>query len=378
MDLASIQIELHNALRSQMTRATYDTHIAGAQLIEAGPERWLLATSSAQSLEWLQSPRLYPLIEAAAHQLADRPVTVEIELAQNGRGRHEPPPPEPVEVGPALVDAPDPAAGIVSSADHIAAFFKRGGAGYRQVTHHVTKYRLPLMDSRAASLWSILESEDKRPLDAIAPNFWTPPHRYSFGELIQKLNQKKHEIISGYSRECKHTQDNRQDGRPVICPAGCCWKKEYQWVRHRPHFTGKGSVCERWVPGLLEILSQQKLLRVHFLSPNNYKPEIQIWRMPSLLTPYLYDQMEPLLQKEYDVWLDQYLPLFDLKDRREWGAIRRKYLEPLMPGYDQHEIDHNYEIYKRRAEFFEGAIRNPNHDGHEKIRTHGCENLDGW
>ena len=354
---------LRAALRSRMTQATFDAHVAGATFVEAGPDVVQMIASSAQSAAWLRS-RLLATVEAATSprrvEVLDPPV--------NGNGGHVV---EPVEVE-VEVGVSDPAAGAVAAADHVAGFFERGGAGYSQIAHHTTFFRMPLL-GRAFLLWKSLDSDDKRPLKSIAPNFWTPPDRYSFDDLVQRLNQKRHHIVTGGPRECYRTYDGRRKSQPVTCPAGCCWGSDYRWVRHRP-FPKGGSKCEHWSTGLLEILCQQKLARVHFLSSDNYKPEIQIWRMPSLLTPYVYERMEPLLQKDYDLWLDQYLVLFGLKDRREWATIRHEYLEPLMPGYDQYEIDHNYEVYGKWRSFIDNATENPNYDGDQKIQTTWSEN----
>ena len=355
-------------IQTQTDPATFEQHLRRTQAGDPVAGRLTVATPSEASRAWLDA-RLRSVVERAAASVYG--VEVEIEFVADGvvgSNWSE----EYVVVDAPEVDTPDPAAGAVAGADHVVGFFERGGAGYSQIAHHTTFFRMPLL-GRAFLLWKSLDSDDKRPLKSIAPNFWTPPNRYSFDDLVQRLNQKRHHIVTGGPRECYRTYDGRRKSQPVTCPAGCCWGSDYRWVRHRP-FPKGGSKCEHWSTGLLEILCQQKLARVHFLSSDNYKPEIQIWRMPSLLTPYLYERMEPLLQKDYDLWLDQYLVLFGLKDRREWATIRHEYLEPLMPGYDQYEIDHNYEIYGKWRSFIDNATENPNYDGDQNFQTTWSEN----
>jgi len=339
MEPASYQTELRNTLRLQITAATYDAHVAGLRLIEAGPERWLLATPSAQSLEWLQSPRLHPIIEAAAQSLAGEPVTVEIELAQNGNGRHEPPPAAPLEPAdlPAHLqpDSPDLQA---ARADLLSVYFGKGTVGYDSLPYEVEVYKSALLGS-AYLLWRSLCAEDNRSLKSIAPNFWTPPVRYSLENLSGRGGGRKHaRHAGGDALECDKSQTARSNGHPLQQPEDCCGGKNYPMLWFEE--TKCGLKCKHWFTGLIEILQAVGLMRAEMLP--GYKPYIQVWRLPGLLTPYQYSQLPLPMQFMFDHYIEYHAHRYGLSGRLEWERIGVDYLEPLMPGYDMYVVGNDW------------------------------------
>ncbi len=356
MDLASIQTELHNVLRSQMTRATYDTHIVGTRLIEAGPERWLMATSSAQSLEWLQSPHLHPLIEAAAQRLAGHPVAVEIELAQNGNGHHAPPPAAPLEVGDLPADLqPDSPDLQAARADLLSVYFGKGTVGYDSVPKEVVKFKAPVLGPDAFTLWQTLCSDDNRQLKTIAPNFWTPPTRYSLEELAARVNKTHPRYVGGDALECERSRVPRLEGRPLQQIEDCCGSERYALL----WFKGLkcGLKCLHWSTGLIEVLQAAKLMRIE-AQPTGYKPLVQVWRLPGLITPYQYHQLQPYMQTVFDNYIQQHAQRYGLAGEREWEQIGTDYLEPLMPGYDEAIVGNDWRR-PIRDKFLKNAQPNP-------------------
>lgn len=160
------------------------------------------------------------------------------------------------------------------------------------IPNYFYDYRMPILDPGASSLWLILCTEDKRPLRQITPNYWTPPMQFTYTKLSLLLQNRKNPRAS---------------------------------------------------KRLLKVLHRQKLVRVR-VSPGTYKLEIQAWRMPALLTPYLYNRLPPRLQKKHDTYIEQHGELYNLSGGKEqWLQIKSHYLEPLMPAYTDYDIEDNFE-----------------------------------
>lgn len=293
MEPASCQTELRNTLRLQITAATYDAHVAGLRLIEAGPERWLLATPSAQSLEWLQSPRLYPLIEAAAQRLAGEPVTVEIELAQNGNG-HDLAAPEP---DPMPDDSPGAA---VARADYYSAYFggkgKPAAAGYAMLPHYASQFWVPFL-GRAFLLWKRLDADSRVDLKQVE-NRWSDVRVITYRSLANKLNYPHTRYIAGQTLECSASgRAIAEAGEPI---AQCC-------LNHAPIRTKIDHQdrprCYYWYTGQLEELYNEKLIGIDVekkgSSPRSYTIQIQVWRLLPILTPHQVGQLNGDLQQDH-------------------------------------------------------------------------------
>lgn len=368
LDPNQIWTDTKTVLRPQLTRATYDTILHDTSLAASTNGHYRVLVPTEPALEWL-SNRLSPLITRALAGVIGHPVEIVFELAP---AETLPPPgaalpPEKPAAAPASETEFTPGQ-VVAGADYIRAFIegdktaKIKPAGYSQIAHHTSFFHLPLLGP-AFGLYKILESDDKRSLTSIAPNFWTPPARYSFQTLAEKLNKTHHRYVSGDTYECHYSRQARRQGLPLTGPADCCHSHTYDFLYLKPHPHG-GYQCLHWVIGQLETLLQAGLARVEIMP--GYKPAIQLWRMPPLITPYQYRGFTSQLQADFDRWLADYGYLFNIPHRDYWLSITEPYLAPLMPGYSLFSIGNNwFNNYKKRATFFAHACPNPAFTGAE-------------
>lgn len=358
-------------LRPQMTRATYDTIMAGSELSSPGNGSYRILAQTDMAKDW-QENRLRDIITRALASIVGHPVQVAFGVIE-ANGAAAPIKPSPADA-PAetpvlnpqnLTPHPQPLTPgqVVAGADYIRGYLegdkvtKARPTGYSQVPHPVTYFLLPLLGP-AFGLYKILEADDKRALKTIAPNYWTPPLRYSFQALAEKLNHKHHRYVSGDTYECDYSRQQRKKGQALACPKDCCRSPSYEWVWLKSH-PKTGLQCLHWVVGQLEKLCEFGLARVE-LRPGEYKPIIHVWRMPPVITPYEYHQLTPQLQSDFDAWLNEYGYLFNIPDQDFWLAITEPHLAPHMPGYASEAVKHNwFEQYQKRRDFFAHALRNP-------------------
>jgi hypothetical protein len=219
---------------------------------------------------------------------------------------------------------------------------------------------MPLLGP-AFALWQFLSTQDKRPLHAIAPNYWSPPQRYSYRDLAQKLNRKHPRVISGDAIECVHSRELRKAGTPLLHKADCCRNSKYKYLRLKAHPKGQGFMCQHWSEGMLEVLHREGLVAVEVREINEQKMYIQTWRMLPLLTPAQYARLSNDLQNDYDKWLTTYGHIFGVTIRREWELSQEASIVPLMPGYDGLAINNNFKTRKKWLSFIENAFRNENY-----------------
>jgi len=348
-DLTAIWAETQVLLRRQMTQATYDTTVQPTQLVELTADRAVIHADTGLARDWLEN-RLAETVQRTLKTVLAREVAVRFINGDSPRPQPESEPPSPP--APVAIWSPEKQ---VAEADHLNAYFGRGTTGYDQVPHPVTLYKMPLLGP-AYLLWRYLVAQDKRPLAETAPNFWTPPVRYSLDDLAHKLNRVATRYIGGDALECDYSRRQRQAGHPLTCAHDCCGSQNYSLLWFKPDQAG-GVRCLHWSVGLLEILQEARLVRVERFR-TDYKPAVQAWRLPSLLTPYQYQQLNDTLQTDYKNHLVACGRRFGLASFEEWEQIAVPYLEPLMPGYRLAEVDNNW----RRAiktKFQTHAVPNP-------------------
>lgn len=355
--------DLKSNLRNSMTAATYDAHIAGARVIEAGDVLQLVAPSP-QSAAWLRA-RLLATIEAAA----GRRVEILEPAAGNGGSQGH------AEVGPALVEAlgAEPSPGMrpdspdlqAARADLLSVYFSSGTKGYDSVPYEFEVYQSALLGP-AYLLWRSLCAEDKRKIKDIAPNFWTPPIRYGLEDLASRVGRKHPRYVAGDALECEKSRIPRREGRPLRQVEDCCGGERHAllWFQE----TECGLKCKHWSTGLIEVLQVAGLMRVE-APPTGYKPRVQVWRLPNLLTPYQYRQLPPVMQTQFDGYLESYVRRYGLTEKAQWEQIEVEHLEPLMPGYDNWVVSNDWQP-SIRVKFLANAQPNPN------FLTCMSENLD--
>ncbi len=346
-----------NHLQLQMTRATFDTWLKDTRLISANNGLWQIGVKNDAAKDWLEN-RLYNTISRTATNIAGHPVEMEF-----GVDLTEPidiPPEDEHPCLPATEIEPEQLSSgqVIAQANYYKGFFERGGAGFAQIVHHTTFFWMTLLGA-AFFLWKLLDSDDPRSLKAIKPNYWSLPRKYSYTELSNRLNRQHGRYIDGDALECEQSRLARKAGQPLRDKAGCCGSPNYDLLRSKPHPKGQGRICQHWHLGLLDILRQEGLAAVE-LKSGQRKPTIQIWRMPPVLTPHQYTRLNSQLQADYDTWLKQYGPLFNIVDRQSWQAITEPSLVSLMPDYDQLEVIDNFDQRRKRQEFLTHAYANPN------------------
>ncbi len=342
-------------LRGQMTRATFNSKIDPTRLLHITNENHWDISCPSDSVADTIATRLRQTVERAASSVAGRPVTLAF-VVENGQTLQPEPETDanldlPAELNPALV---------VARADLLKVYFGRGTIGYDSVPHEIELYKMAALGP-AYLLWRSLIAEDTRSLADIAPNFWTPVTRYSLEELARRLNRKHPRVVGGDALECDYSRTRRtKQQQPLRRPEDCCGSSRYSllWFKLAGQVAGQECVkCLHWSTGLLEILKEAKLARVEMQS--GYKPAIQLWRLPTLLTPFQVRQLTPELQTKYEQYIALHGPRYGLAGLDDWLAIPNAYLEPLLPGYDLSQVDNNW----RRAiktKFLANATPNPN------------------
>jgi hypothetical protein len=176
--------------------------------------------------------------------------------------------------------------------------------------------------------------------------------------LAARLNRQHGRYIAGDALECDHSRQARKEGCPLSGLGGCCHSPSYDLLRLQPHPQGQGVICQHWKDGLLDLLHREGLVALE-LKSGERKPTLQVWRLLPLLTPRQYARLNSQLQADYDLWLEQYGHLFGLADRQTWAAITEDSLAPLMPGYDQGQVNDNFAQRRKKQEFLRQAVPNP-------------------
>lgn len=346
----STDIDLWQALLPRLREQIPRTYLDNSYLISQTEHKLVISTRrTATDLvvtaqEWLaqmQNPTTSQLIRQTVTEILGYPIEVEFTLEQP-------------EVAPAAVR--------MGRVDYYTVYFTRRSkteraVGYDQLSKVATYFWMPLLGP-AFDLWQVLVADDVRPLKDIGPNYWTPPAKFSYSELAERLNRKHGRVINGDTLECEISRKRRQEGQPLMTPADCCLSRNYPYLRYKEHGRG-GLICQHWSLGMLEILAEAGLSIVQ-LFQGERKPAIQVWRMFPPLTPTQYTHLSPALQSQFDIWLDEWCERLGLRDRNEWRSITEPTLLPLMPGYHSHELTHNFDDRPKKQEFTKNAVPNPN------------------
>lgn len=348
-------------LQMQMTQATFDSWVKGTHVIGVGSGTWQVGVKSDFAKDWLEN-RLHTTIRRTVAGIVGH--SVEITFVVDGAAATAP---EPVDIReeddpnlPVEPEEPLVESGVgqaIAQANYYRGFFEKGGAGFSQLTHHITYFWMPLLGP-AFFLWKWLDSQDPRSLKSIKPDYWSLPRKYSYSELAAKLNRRHGRYIAGDALECERSRLARQAGHPIQDKNDCCGSPSYECLWLKPHPKGQGLMCQHWKNGLLDILRQEGLAVVE-LNTGERKPTIQIWRMPPIITPRQYARLNEQIQSDYDDWLDKFGHLFGISDRKIWQAIEEPTLVPLMPGYDQAQVIDNFDQRQKKQEFVENAFPNP-------------------
>ena len=337
-------------LEGQTTRATFEAHLKNTWLAGAEDDVFTIGVTSAQSREWVEN-RLGKKVTRALTGVRGRETGVIFTVAR---------PPRPAAPEKQNGNRSPSLAQRIAETDYRKGFFERGGAGYSQIAHHTTRFWMALLGAPAFALWQYLASRDRRPLSGIAPNYWSPPQRYSYRELARKLNRSHPRYISGDIIECARSRELRKAGMPLRDETGCCHSPRFEYIRLKKHPQGQGVMCQHWNEGVLEVLYRERLVKVEVREINEQKLYVQVWRMLPLLTPGQVARLNDDLQNDYDRWLETYGHLFGVVERRAWerevGGVES--LVSLMPGYGEGEVEDNFGQRKRRVQFMETAHLN--------------------
>jgi len=348
-------------LQLQMTQATFDTWVKETYLVARNGSSLTVGVKSAFAKDWLEH-RLFTTINRTVTHILGQPMkisfVVEPDLIPAPHLVEDSETPDEDLSAETAPDHDRSPGQVIAQANYYKGFYEKGGAGYSQLAHHTTYFWMPLLGP-AFFLWKLLESNDPRSLKAIGPDYWSLPKKYSYTELATKLNRCHSRYISGDALECEQSRLARKLGQPLKGEGDCCSSPTYELLRLKPHPKRQGLICQHWKLGLLEILRQEGLAAVE-LNPGERKPAIQIWRMLPIITPQQYARLSSQLQSDYDIWLEQYGHLFDVPDRQTWQSISEPSLVPLLPGYDQVQVTDSFDQRRKKQEFLEHAVPNPN------------------
>ena len=225
--------------------------------------------------------------------------------------------------------------------DYLSAYFTGGKklvSGYERVAEYYTRFWAPLLGGSVFHLWLWLCSHDKRKLEDIEPNFWTPPAAYSYEEMAAALNRSHPRCIYGYANECVHSEKRRTAGQPFEC----CWNENWDRVWHKTSSRGKGgTMCLHWNEGWLETLHRHGLVRVELTTPAGRKPLIQTWRVLPRLSPAQVALLSPDLQRAHAAEMMRWSAKHEIS-RSDLETFTGLSMAPAQPGWTEWQIDDNF------------------------------------
>lgn len=314
--------DLKSMLRTQMTAATYDAHIAGARVIETDDVLQLVARSP-QSAAWLQA-RLLATIEAVAG------CRVEILEPVNGNQGY-------AEVGPALVEAANLIGqsqddeSFVRSIDFPALWFQAGGAGFDRLAKYWSRFwrvYLNQFNSRAYDLWEYLQAPDFSNQEK--PPFWTPPVEYQARPLGRSLGCSPVMLTGGF-RQCSVFDTSLGEG---VVLEECCLVHQPSEMRENKNGDPQ---CRFWREGAFEVLYREGLLAIRIVgdTPRSTFYKLQVWRMLPLLSPAQVRRLPDAERRTHLEWINlrgQFKKQFDAD---AWHRFSAGSLVPLMAHRDE-------------------------------------------
>lgn len=320
--ISEVEKRLKKALKLQMTAATYNEHIAGVVLQEAG-DSYTIITEKPASLPWLDFRLKDRIVGALTDILGYEPEIV----FTIGQGAPTPAPSE----RPTL-------AHTIARADHYAAFFGAGGAGYAPVAHYAAQFWSPYLGD-AFLLWKRLDAEDRRSVKDVAAR-WSPPERCYYRKLAKMMNRSHPRCVAGSAVECWQSAMYRRDNNRQL--PECCQNPKYQPVQWQQSRQGIAR-CMHWQVGMLEALFDEGLVAVELRRGQRWENslKIQVWRLLPLLTPAQVERLTDDLRDDHERWLKDFGHLLGVTVAI-WREIDAPSLVPLMDGYDSRELHDEY------------------------------------
>lgn len=364
LDPTALWTDVTKTLRSEMSQASFDQVIKPANLVAANGV-YVIRAGDQYNLDWLSNRQRLPIARAIALHTGQKPSEIELEFILPGANYLNPVTDKSTEqpedtdyLNPVtdnqhacsdylnpVTDKYDPLANELGRMDYMKVYFKKGGLGYDQVAYYYSKYWSFVMGHNAYLLWLWLLSEDKRPLEPIAPNFWTPPITCTYEKLAGLMNRSNPRCLYGYPDECKISEIARRAGRPLVCECNKPWPRLW----HKPARRA-GVMCLHWNEGWLESLVRHGIARVELTGPGGRKPIIQTWRLLPLLTPQQVSNLSPELQQAHETELIHWTTKFDL-DVAAWRELTVPSLLPYMPAYREYVTGNNFDQRRGWQEF---------------------------
>lgn len=314
-----------SALQLQMTRATYDTWLAGTTLVSVNEEACVIAVKNQSAQDWLQN-RLYETIKRTLTSLMGQEIPLRFIVTANGTG------PKPATPVPSKPTQPRTGLDFIRNISFDSLWYDSGGTGYDRMSKYCAQFwraYLSRLNPKCYSLWEFLQVADTRNVSASAFTHWTPVKKYRVRALARTLGCAPATISGGF-RQCPVFNAALAEGRVLD---SCCGN--YQPVRMKVSRYGNPQ-CLHWVSGAFEQLYQAGLLAITVTgdAPRSTFHHLQVWRLLPLLTPYQVQQLHEVEQEAHERWLEKHAHKGGFRVDA-WSAIVEPSLVPLMSGYDE-------------------------------------------
>lgn len=259
-------------LEGQMTRATFETWLAGTVALAGDEHTLTIAVKNNYAVEWL-SNRLYPVIERTVRRITGNGTGVQFVVPAT------PAPP----ARPSTDDAPEPALPAWESPDFDPSDTKKV-PGWIPVPEYANRFWAPLLGQTAWRVWELVRHGDKRR----DKEEFTPTTRYSVPQLA-RLVPCAQQSLTGRNVKCAEDTPGAQQ---ITARGGQRLNAapELIWAKH--------------LPGALEILEREGVAAIERHGDRKAAVVMISVRVSlPLLHPSQVDKLPPDLQEQHDRWI---------------------------------------------------------------------------
>lgn len=271
-------------LQGQMTRAMFDTWLAGTRASDDRTNgRLVVECHNRYAVEWCDA-RLRPTIERTLRYIHGAPVDVAFIVHQ----------------APASTDAPEPPAASAASAipaapvpdphaPHPAPEFDPFGAGHTPIANYALLFWAAFLagqNRHAFRVWEIVRESDKRR----TKDLWTPARRYTVPQLAALVPCSRQALV-GVNRRAEADHPNAEfTNLQTVDPDTGEIIEVQDWFIHQD--------------GAFDVLQREGIARIERRGERTravYRISVLV-RLP-LLHPSQAALLPPALQIEHDRWL---------------------------------------------------------------------------
>jgi hypothetical protein len=318
-----------------MTRETFDTWLKDTWLVSTSDNVWQVSVKSAYAKDWLEN-RLHDTILRTASAESGIPAG-QLTLQFIVVDAIDDPPDNLNGATPSLNGR---TSGAIKSTDvwqpDSPSLYRQFTAPIKTINTKTGYYPLPRFyiefwetylvirwkqaGRRAWSLRQKLLSRDTRKVTGKNFTSWTPIIETSFDALAQLISTNR-AVITGRRGQCQQYEQDRDRGQPR--GDDCCGRHTAAGCRIEMAQRGRSQKhCYFWRVGVLEVLSQEKMIVVDEVGKNRHHLlRLQVYHsLPPVLTPFQVSFLPKSLRDKHHDWLQQHGDKMDWRVA-DWQAV---------------------------------------------------------